>query len=107
MSLQDSDVGRLPSIIATTQEQHGTSSTFRVVFKSSRREDEHIDLQLTRTVSAGGYSWWRLNGYETWGDGDKADGEVPLDGAESYVESHGDERMTNEEIVKLKASVAT
>jgi hypothetical protein len=65
---------------ATIQEQQGTSSTFLVVFKSNRREDEYIDLQLTKAVNAGGYSWWRLDGYETWDEGDEDDEEVSLDG---------------------------
>ena len=74
---------------ATIQEQQGTSSTFLVVFKSNRREDEYIDLQLTKAVNAGGYSWWRLDGYETWDEGDEDDEEMPL-GNESESEG-GDE----------------
>jgi len=74
---------------ATIQEQQGTSSTFLVVFKSSRREDEHIDLQLTKAVSAGGYSWWRLDGYETWDEEDEDDEEMPLESADD--QNDGDE----------------
>ena len=75
---------------ATIQEQQGTSSTFLVVFKSNRREDEYIDLQLTKAVNAGGYSWWRLDGYETWDEGDE---EVSLDGAvdDESESDNGDE----------------
>jgi hypothetical protein len=46
-----------------------------VVFKSSMRPDEHVDLELTKQVSAGGYSWWKLDGYETW---DEDDEEMPV-----------------------------
>jgi hypothetical protein len=46
-----------------------------VVFKSSRRPDEHVDLEVSKQVSAGGYSWWKLDGYETW---DEDDEEMPL-----------------------------
>jgi hypothetical protein len=43
----------------------GGGSKYWVKFDSSRHTDRYIDLELPEAVGAGGYSWWRLDGYDT------------------------------------------
>jgi hypothetical protein len=47
------------------QRLHGSkSSTYFVQFDNGRNSDRYIDLELPIRVSAGGYSWWKLDGYD-------------------------------------------
>jgi hypothetical protein len=40
-------------------------STYFVRFDNGRHSDRYVDLELPIKVAAGGYSWWRLDGYDT------------------------------------------
>ena len=70
--------------------RHESGSTHWVEFGSRRHQDRLVDLELPKTVSAGEYSWWRLDGYETLseegGDGDDSSEESEGGELESDVE---------------------
>ena len=49
--------------------QHETElSTFFVEFESHRQENRWVDLELSGLVKDGEFSFWRLDGYDTWDD---------------------------------------
>jgi hypothetical protein len=52
-------------------QEDGGGSRYWVKFDSARHTDRYVDLELPKTVGAGEYSWWRVDGYET----NESDGE--------------------------------
>lgn len=48
--------------------KHESGSKYFVEFESRRHSDRVVDLELPKLVSAGEYSWWRLDGYDTCED---------------------------------------
>ena len=58
--------------LGTIIKQHETEKSKYFVESKSRRQDRWVDLELPELVSNGEYSYWRLDGYETW---DEREGE--------------------------------
>ena len=56
----------------TITKVEGVSKYF-VEFDSRRHKDRVVDLELKGPVSSGEYSWWRLEGYDTFNDDNESE----------------------------------
>lgn len=63
--------------------KHEGGSNYWVEFESRRHTSRSVDLELSLPVSNGGYSWWRLTGYET---NEESEGEDEEEEEESEVD---------------------
>ena len=69
-----------------TKQHEGKSTTHWIEFDSRRHTNKWVDLELPRLVKDGRYSYWKLDGLETW--------ESPIND-DSEVESSDDDEIPN------------